>query len=127
MYYLSGQPLGILQEGGTTAESRGLPQTSFSGQPRPLPPCLPLHHPQGREAAVLTCQHAGEEHGWEVVVEVEDSAHQEEREVMEHPSQEQLATSSQQHLGQPCVAQSAPPNEEAVEAGPGLQPSSFMS
>lgn len=48
-----------------------------------------------------TCQHAGKEHGWEVVVEVEDAAHQEEREVMERPSQEQLAASSQQQLGQP--------------------------
>lgn len=76
---------------------------------------------------MLTCQHAGKEHGWEVVVEVEDPAHQEEREVMEHPSQKQLATSSQQHLGQPYAAQSAQANEEAVEAGPGLQPSSSIS
>lgn len=83
--------------------------------------------PQDWEAAVLTCQHAGKEHGWEVVVEVEDPAHQEEREVMEYPSQEQLATSSKQHPGQPCAAQSAQPNEEAVEAGPGLQPSSSTS
>lgn len=76
---------------------------------------------------MLTCQHAGKEHGWEVVVEVEDAAHQEEREVMEHPSQEQLATSSQQHFGQPCAAQSVQPNEEAVDAGPGLQLSSTVS
>lgn len=76
-----------------------------------------MSSPQGREAAVLTCQHARKEHGWEVVVEVEDPAHQEEREVMEHPSQEQLATSSQQHLGQPCVAQSAQPNEGRGSAG----------
>lgn len=61
---------------------------------------------------MLTCQHAGKEHGWEVVVEVEDPAHQEEREVMERPAQQQLAASSQQHPGQPCVAQSAQPSEE---------------
>lgn len=72
---------------------------------------------------MLTCQHAGKEHGWEVVVEVEDPAHQEEREVMEHPAQQQLATSSQQHPGQPCAAQSAQPNEQAVEA----EPSSALS
>lgn len=58
--------------------------------------------------AVLTCQHAGEEHGWEVVVEVEDPAHQEEGEVMEHPAKQQLTTSSQQDLGQPW-AQGAQP------------------
>lgn len=50
--------------------------------------------------AGLTCQHAGEEHGWEVVVEVEDPAHQEEREVMQHPAEQHLATSLQQHPGQ---------------------------
>ena len=31
---------------------------------------------------MLTCEHAGEEHGGEVVVEVEDPAHQEEGEVI---------------------------------------------
>lgn len=59
---------------------------------------------------MLTCQHARKEHGWEVVVEIEDPAHQEEREVMEHPAQQQLATSSQQHPGQPYAAKSAQPN-----------------
>lgn len=43
---------------------------------------LPIQAP----GALLTCQHAREEHGWEVVVEVEDPAHQEEWEVMEHPA-----------------------------------------
>lgn len=100
---LSGQPLGILQEGGTTAESRGLPQASLSAAWSPFPFASLCITSPGQVGRVLTCQHAGKEHGWEVVVEVEDAAHQEEREVMERPSQEQLAASSQQQLGQPCV------------------------
>lgn len=55
---------------------------------------------------MLTCQHAGEEHGWEVVVEVEDPAHQEEREVMEHPAEQELTASLQQDLGQPWTPSS---------------------
>lgn len=62
-----------------------------------LPPTLSTKS----RGAVLTCQHAGEEHGWEVMVEVEDPAHQEEREVMEHPAKQQLTASLQQDLGQP--------------------------
>lgn len=63
---------------------------------------------------MLTCQHAGEEHGWEVVVEVENAAHQEEREVMEHPAEQQLAASTQQDLGQPWAPSStAPVRKEA--------------
>lgn len=64
--------------------------------------------------AVLTCQHAGEEHGWEVVVEVEDPAHQEEWEVVERPAQQQLATSSQQDLEEPW-AQGARPQSAGRE------------
>lgn len=65
--------------------------------PQPHSCCVP---PKSRQLA-LTCQHGGEEHGWEVVVEVEDPAHQEEWEVMEPPAKQDLATSSQQDPGQP--------------------------
>lgn len=68
--------------------------------------------------AVLTCQHAGEEHGWEVMVEVEDPAHQEEREVMEHPAEQQLPASSQQDLGQPWAKEHSP----SQQTGRGTEP-----
>lgn len=55
---------------------------------------------------MLTCQHAGEEHGREVVVEVEDPAHQEEWEVMQHPAEQELTASLQQDLGQPWAPSS---------------------
>lgn len=55
---------------------------------------------------MLTCEHAGEEHGGEVVVEVEDPAHQEEGEVMHHPAEQELPASSQQDLGQPWAPSS---------------------
>lgn len=59
--------------------------------------------------ASLTCQHAGEKHGWEVMVEVEDPAHQEKWEVMEHPAKQELTASSQQDLGQPWGPSSTAP------------------
>lgn len=55
---------------------------------------------------MLTCQHAGEEHGREVVVEVEDPAHQEEWEVMQHPAEQELTASLQKDLGQPWAPSS---------------------
>lgn len=63
---------------------------------------------------MLTCQHAGEEHSWEVVVEVEDPAHQEEWEVVEPPAKQQLTASSQQDMGQPW-AQGATPQSAGRE------------
>lgn len=50
---------GLLQEAGTTVDSRGLPQTSSSEPPHsPFPPCLPLHHLPGQggsSADLSTC------------------------------------------------------------------------
>ena len=77
--------------------------------------------------AVLTCQHAGEVHGGEVVVEVEDPAHQEEREVVEHPAKKQLTTSSQQHLGQPWAPGAEPQSAGREGQRLGLQASSAPS
>lgn len=71
----------------------------------PSSPASPPSSPRSGWA-VLTCQHAGEEHGGEVVVEVEDPAHQEEREVMDHPAKQELPASSQQDLGQPWAPRS---------------------
>lgn len=75
----------------------GSPSTTA---PRWSRPARPPSSPRSRRAA-LTCEHAGEEHGGEVVVEVEDPAHQEEGEVMHHPAEQELPASSQQDLGQP--------------------------
>lgn len=76
---------------------------------------------------MLTCQHAGEEHGWKVVMEVKDPAHEEEWEVMEHPAQQELTTSLQQHLGQawaqaaqPQSADSPPWGAETLGSSPAL-------
>lgn len=77
--------------------------------------------------AVLTCQHAGEEHGWEVMVEVEDPAHQEEREVMEHPAEQQLPASSQQDLGQPWAKEHSPSQQMGQGTEPGRESSSAPS
>ena len=75
----------------------GSPSTAA---PRWSRPACPPSSPRSQRAA-LTCEHAGEEHGGEVVVEVEDPAHQEEGEVMHHPAEQELPASSQQDLGQP--------------------------
>ena len=90
------------------------------------PPPTPHRTTQSR-GAVLTCQHAGEEHGGEVVVEVEDPAHQEEREVVEHPAKKQLTTSSQQHLGQPWAPGAEPQSAGREGQRLGLQASSAPS
>lgn len=83
-------------------EAEGSPQRGRSMvASSPAPPSFPRPR-----RAVLTCQHAGEEHGGEVVVEVEDPAHQEEREVMHHPAQQELPASLQQDLGQPWAPSS---------------------
>lgn len=105
------------QKSGTALRGRPSCSTAASS----LPAC-----PRPSPGGGLTCEHAGEEHGREVVVEVEDPAHEEEGEVVECPAQQQLTASSQQDLGQPCPRRTAP-----ISAGrgrdPGLQPSSAPS
>lgn len=63
-------------------ETDGLPQQRRSTVVSSRPPSSPRSR-----RATLTCQHAGEEHGREVVVEVENPSHQEEGEVMHHPAE----------------------------------------
>ena len=51
---------------------------------------------------LLTCQHDGEEQCWEIMVEVENSSHEEKRQVVKSPSNKQPSSTGEELVDITC-------------------------